>query len=620
MRETYGDKYDYSKVQFKTTKTPVEIVCPIHGSFKVLLFFFLKGRQCPKCLRDSQSSDLLAQNGSIFSVAPQLKNEWSVGNKENPNLIQSKSIQKYWWTCSVCGNEWETTPFRRVYQHCGCPKCGYEIAKKSKNRTTLANAKSLADNLPELAREWDSDRNGDLLPTQITTKSGKKVWWKCQQGHSWQAKIAARANGSGCPNCTLHGSSKIEIRLFSEVLYFFPDAELKKDIDGFECDIFIPSLTLGIEIDGYHWHQSNKNLERDQRKTKYLKSKINLIHLRDDRLGMESESDILMNEKESYKSITNKLFGYLALQCPQRSSEFAEYQNQPSFHNDRGYFQLLQRFPKPLNGQSFAEKLPEHLDDWDSDLNDGLSPYDIYPTATDDLNWKCHKCGSVYRMQPMQKYQYGSKCPLDSCYIPPKGKSLAEERPDLAAEWLQTKNKPITPSNIFKKSKRNFWWKCSSCGQEFEASPEKRVMYPYKYGCTNPTCSKKHLDHSVAMEREDLIPEWDTLKNLPLTPHNTSISSPKKVWWKCMFCGLERELSPRQRSVNRTTCGSKECGDSQLIRLRGTLERKKSYTELQSLEVIEKRNSGLSITKIAEQTGIPSSTIHRIILRSKSEK
>ena len=31
--------------------------------------------------------------------------------------------------------------------------------------------------------------------------SNKKVWWKCCNGHEWQATINSRNNGAGCPVC-----------------------------------------------------------------------------------------------------------------------------------------------------------------------------------------------------------------------------------------------------------------------------------------------------------------------------------------------------------------------------------------------------------------------------------
>ena len=54
---------------------------------------------------------------------------------------------------------------------------------------------------PTLAEEWHYEKNDGLTPMDVKSNSQKKVWWKCSQGHEWQAIIANRNKGSGCPVC-----------------------------------------------------------------------------------------------------------------------------------------------------------------------------------------------------------------------------------------------------------------------------------------------------------------------------------------------------------------------------------------------------------------------------------
>lgn len=61
--------------------------------------------------------------------------------------------------------------------------------------------KSLASELPKLAKEWDYKANGELRPNEVPPKGRARVYWKCKKGHSWPAKLASRANGTGCPYC-----------------------------------------------------------------------------------------------------------------------------------------------------------------------------------------------------------------------------------------------------------------------------------------------------------------------------------------------------------------------------------------------------------------------------------
>jgi len=54
---------------------------------------------------------------------------------------------------------------------------------------------------PNLSNQWHLTRNGRLTPGNVTANSGRKVWWTCDKGHEWQATIANRNRGRGCPYC-----------------------------------------------------------------------------------------------------------------------------------------------------------------------------------------------------------------------------------------------------------------------------------------------------------------------------------------------------------------------------------------------------------------------------------
>ena len=55
---------------------------------------------------------------------------------------------------------------------------------------------------PTLAKEWHPAKNGSLTPLDVTPMSNKKVWWKCRQGHEWDANVYNRSLGTGCPYCS----------------------------------------------------------------------------------------------------------------------------------------------------------------------------------------------------------------------------------------------------------------------------------------------------------------------------------------------------------------------------------------------------------------------------------
>lgn len=103
-----------------------------------------------------------------------------------------------WWR-RPCGHVWrEKASMRSMRVDDSCPYC--------KNRKLLRGFNDLATAYPELAAEWDFERNGDLRPTDVITSSNKRVWWKYKEGHEWSGLIANRARKGkadpGCPYCS----------------------------------------------------------------------------------------------------------------------------------------------------------------------------------------------------------------------------------------------------------------------------------------------------------------------------------------------------------------------------------------------------------------------------------
>lgn len=53
-----------------------------------------------------------------------------------------------------------------------------------------------------LLEQWDAERNYPISPKIIAATSTVRVWWKCENGHSWQTQLSSRVRSStGCPIC-----------------------------------------------------------------------------------------------------------------------------------------------------------------------------------------------------------------------------------------------------------------------------------------------------------------------------------------------------------------------------------------------------------------------------------
>ena len=65
----------------------------------------------------------------------------------------------------------------------------------------LQSSKKYLSDYPLLVAEWHPTKNKNKFPDDYLHKSNKKIWWKCEYGHEWEAAIYSRVSGNGCPYC-----------------------------------------------------------------------------------------------------------------------------------------------------------------------------------------------------------------------------------------------------------------------------------------------------------------------------------------------------------------------------------------------------------------------------------
>lgn len=119
-------------------------------------------------------------------------------NKEKNTGISPKDIsygsrQKMWWRCTY-GHEWQAAVYTRTGQGSGCPYCA--------GKKLLPGFNSLAFEHPLLAQQWHPTKNSGLTPDDVPSASHRNVWWRCNQGHEWMARVNSRSRGVGCPVCS----------------------------------------------------------------------------------------------------------------------------------------------------------------------------------------------------------------------------------------------------------------------------------------------------------------------------------------------------------------------------------------------------------------------------------
>ena len=143
----------------------------------------------------SKKGEIMEKEKKYLIDNPTLMAEWN-WEKNNELGLDPKTLTlginiKVWWKCEK-GHEWQARISHRN-QGVGCPICV--------NKKVIQGYNDLATINPKLASEWNYEKNGDLIPEDFTAGSNIKVWWKCSNGHEWQATIASRNSGNGCPIC-----------------------------------------------------------------------------------------------------------------------------------------------------------------------------------------------------------------------------------------------------------------------------------------------------------------------------------------------------------------------------------------------------------------------------------
>jgi hypothetical protein len=133
-------------------------------------------------------------------------------------------------------------------------------------------------------------------------------------------------------------------------------------------------------------------------------------------------------------------------------------------------------------------------------------------------------------------------------------KSLADGRPDLVAEFHLTRNAGLSPAAIAMTSTEPVWWRCSTCGQEWQASIDARRRTNRGH-C--PRCRRERQRHNPRLReinahlqqaraaanplgaKPQLLAEWRPTRNVGLDPTTLARGSHRRAWWLCGGCGHE---------------------------------------------------------------------------------
>ena len=480
-----------------------------------------RGKKCPYC------ANLKVWPGfnDLASQYPDVAKIWN--NEKNGSLSPTDVVygsgKKVWWVCGK-GHEWEA-PIAAIVKGHSCPVC--------KNRKVISGVNDLKTTNPELASEWNYEKNGSLTPNQIVAGSPKTVWWKCKKGHEWQASIVSRNKGHYCPICDTNKHTSLAEKTF--VYYLRQNGvvvEENKRIGRRELDIYLPEYNMGIEYDGEHYHT---NPRKDKLKNDYCKENgIKLIRIREPNLPNINGCKCIKIQK-----LTNDL-NYL-ISPIQELFSLLSIKNKLVINPQKDLQTIYQLFQLSERKSSILKTHPDLAAEWNYEKN-ASSPEMISRGQHYKAWWKCKKCGYQWEAQVYSRCA-GAGCPNCAGVINRKkpeklivGKNdLKTIRPDLAKEWDYATNK-TKPDQFTSGSNEKVNWICKR-KHSYTASIANRVQGK---GC--PYCSNRKVltgFNDLATLKPEIAMEWDYKKNKEITPDKILAGTVNQVWWKCSKCGRE---------------------------------------------------------------------------------
>ena len=320
-------------------------------------------------------------------------------NKKDLDFYTRCSGEEVWWKCHICGDEKLRSIKSRAFNRRGCIFCRAKKTQADRIIEKLSKEGSLLDNHPEIAIEWDFSKN-KLRPENYLSTSDKEVNWLCKYCHPYKAKIRDRVRKKlGCKRCGSQ-NSQYEIRLFTELKLFYKEIIWSYRFQRKECDLFIPSLSLSIEVDGFPFHEGKDKEERDLRKELFFKSNgIDTFRFRSNKLTRKFKNSVVF--------VDNNLFsGFILLlehlkkieKNPETINKINIYiHNQETFINEKEFQKFYRhigtKFIKP--GRSLAEVFPLIAKEFSSQ-NLPLTAWDVYARGKKIVLWDCIYCNKPY--------------------------------------------------------------------------------------------------------------------------------------------------------------------------------------------------------------------------------
>lgn len=123
VKAIFGDRYDFSKVDYKRNRLAVTVICPKHGAWQSRPNDLLRGHGCPKCADEENAIARMLDRTEFIERATKIHNGYYDYSKVH-YLGMSRKVEII---CPVHGSFWQVP--NSHLQGKGCVKCKAEKQK-----------------------------------------------------------------------------------------------------------------------------------------------------------------------------------------------------------------------------------------------------------------------------------------------------------------------------------------------------------------------------------------------------------------------------------------------------------------------------------------------------------
>lgn len=489
----------------------------------------------------------------LRTLNPQVASEWLLEKNVGLSIDDyvAGSAKVVWWKCATCSCEWKASVRSRYQKGSGCPICACKERGKHRVQSVIRAHGCFCD--LELLKDWDYERNLPSRPSDYAPVSNFKVWWKCHIcGYAWQSKISNRVHGRGCPACngrvlhvghndlatthpelaaewhpTKNGILKptgVSYGQSRKVWWLCPKGHAylaslnKRTSDHTACPVCNTGRQTSFREQAFYYYIKQVHSDAISRYNPDWLARMELdIYIPSLRTAIEYDGAVWHKEakfeRERRKYALCREHGIRLWRVKESMPE-----------DGWGLADQMFSVPDVEAAKGFRSLLHLVLDALDPESNfwTRKNPRSIHSLVDVDLERDRYKIVS---------------------FSGDVKNSLAEKCPDIAAEWHPTRNGDWHPTGLYWRSDRKVWWRCATCGKEFEMTIAHRTTGS---GC--PDCAKKRFAETYRIRRvakvgsltdPDLVAEWNLEKNEGRLPSEYSPRSSQSVWWKCRTCGYE---------------------------------------------------------------------------------